>query len=174
MSWRVGLIGCLLHIPIATGAQQSGIVAPIDSTALAVAVFRTAIVQGQLTAHGRAIPEVLCLATASRRAGQRYGEPDSIVVARVREQVQMVRPISACRIDPLQGAPWNTSLVVETATGRRGLVIWVDTPQRDSTGAVTVHIGYYEHGLSGADWMCAVRAGQTDWIVNACRMISIS
>ena len=82
--------------------------------------------------------------------------------------------MSACRVEPLGSAPRNTSLVVELETGRRGLVIWMEPPKRDSTGALTVHVGYYEHGLSAADWICAVRKAQADWIVKACRMIGIS
>ena len=172
-SWAAALIGSLLLAPVATGAQKSRGADSRDSVALAVAVFRTAIVHGQLTAHGGSIPEVLCLAVA-QRVGQRFGEPDSTVVARVRVQTPTVRPMSACRIDPLRGAADHSSLVVERETGRRGLVIWMDTPKPDSTGALTVHVGYYEHGLSAADWICAVRPGEADWIVNACRMISIS
>jgi hypothetical protein len=64
--------------------------------------------------------------------------------------------------------------VAERATGRRGLVIWVGTPERDSTGALTVSVGYYEHGLSAAGWSCAVRQTQDEWFVNACVMRWIS
>jgi hypothetical protein len=145
-----------------------------DSVALTVAMFRTAIVQGQLTAHGGAVPEVLCLARAAAAWGGSYSDPDSIVVARIQEQTSVARPVSACRIDPLGSAPRNTSLVVERETGRRGLVIWVGTPQRDSSGTLTVAVGYYEHGLSAAGWSCAVRRTQDEWFVNACVMRWIS
>ena len=145
-----------------------------DSIALTVAVFRAAIVQGQLTAHGGAVPEVLCLARSTVRWGGNYSDPDSIVVARIQLETPMARPYSACRIDPLDSAPQNTSLVVERATNRRGLVIWAGTPERDSTGKLTVALGYYEHALSAAGWSCAVRRTQDEWFVNACVMRWIS
>lgn len=164
--WAAALLGSLGLASVAHGQAT-------DSVALAVATFRTAIVQGQLTAHGGAIPEVLCLARSSGGRGN-YSDPDSIVVARIRVETPSARPFSACRIDPLGSAPRNTSLVVERETGRRGLVIWIDTPQRDSTGALTVAVGYYEHGLSAAGWTCAVRRTQDEWFVNACVMRWIS
>lgn len=139
-----------------------------DSVALMVATFRAAIVQGQLTAHGGAVPEVLCLARSALRVGGKYSDPDSIVVARIQLETPAARPYSACRIEPLDSAPHNTSLVVERATGRRGLVIWATTPERDSTGKLTVALGYYEHGLSAAGWSCAVRRTRDEWFVNAC------
>jgi hypothetical protein len=163
------LLGSLALASVAGGQAT-------DSVALTVAMFRAAIVQGQLTAHGGAVPEVLCLArsTSSRGVGGNYSDPDSIVVARVRQQSPTARPVSECRIDPLDSAPHNTSLVIERATGRRGLVIWVGALERDSTGALTVPLGYYEHGLSAAGWSCAVRRTQDEWFVNACVMRWIS
>ena len=164
-----GLLSSLLFASVARGQGT-------DSVALGVAVFRTAIVQGQLTAHGGAVPEVLCLARSPwHGVGPSSADPDSAVVAQIHTKTPTVRPMSACMVEPLgTNAVRNTSLVVERATGRRGLVIWAATPQRDSTGALTVRIGYYEHGLSAADWSCAVRQANDEWIVNACRMLSIS
>ena len=146
-----------------------------DSVALAVAVFRAAIVHGQLTAHGGAVPAVICLAqVGSRRPTNQFDEPDSAVIARIRERVPVARPMSACLVEPLRSARDNTPLVVERATGRRGIIVWMQAPARNTTGALTVGIGYYEHGLSAADWICAVRRDGTEWIVNACRMTRIS
>ena len=161
------LLGNLMIASVARGQAT-------DSVALAVAMFRAAIVQGQLTAHGGAVPEVLCLARSSVQWGGNYSDPDSIVVARIQQETPTARPFSACRIDPLDSAPRNASLVVERATGRRGLVIWAGTPERNSTGALTVPLGYYEHGLSAAGWSCAVRRTQDEWFVNACVMRWIS
>ena len=166
--WCVAWLASVLLASAARGQAP-------DSVALAVAVFRTAIVQGQLTAHGGAVPEVLCLARAPwQRPDGKSADPDSAVVARIREKTPTARPMSACRVDPLGSAVRNTSLVVERATGRRGLVIWAAPPQADVMGAVTVLIGYYEHGLSAADWSCAVRRAHDEWIVNACTMLRIS
>ena len=166
--WCAGGLASLLFASAAC-AQAT------DSVAIAVAAFRTAIVQGQLTAHGGAVPEVLCLARAPwQRPSVEFTDPDSAVVARIREKTPMARPMSACRVDPLGSADRNTSLVVERATGRRGLVIWAGTPQADVMGAITVLVGYYEHGLSAADWSCAVRRVHGEWIVNACTMLRIS
>ena len=101
-------------------------------------------------------------------------DPDSTVVALVRERSSNVRAMSACRIDPLRSPLDRTSLVVEEKTGRRGLLIWMETAERDKAGAVIVRIGYYEHGLSAADWICAVRRIEGEWVVNGCRMMGIS
>jgi hypothetical protein len=167
---RVGTAALLSSLALASVARGQA----TDSVALSVATFRAAIVQGQLSAHGGAVPEVLCLARASGGHGGGYSDPDSVVVARVRQQTPAARSVSECRIDPLGSAPHNTSLVVERATGRRGLVIWVGTPARDSTGALRVSVGYYEHGLSAAGWSCAVRRTGDEWFVNACVMLWIS
>ena len=166
---RLRTAALLANLALASAARGQA----TDSVAVAVAAFRAAIVQGQLTAHGGAVPEVLCLARSPAGHGN-YTDPDSIVVARIQDQTPTARSFSACRIDPLGSAPRNTSLVVERATGRRGLVIWVGTPERDSTGALTVTVGYYEHGLSAAGWSCAVRRTQDEWFVNACVMRWIS
>jgi hypothetical protein len=104
----------------------------------------------------------------------RLVDPDSIVMALVRAHVPEVQPMSACRIEPLRSAADNTSLVVDRASGRRGLVIWMEPPERNSLGVVVARIGYYEHGLSAAEWTCVVRRVNDEWVVNACRMTSIS
>ena len=176
---RLLLAAGLLIGPATAGAQDVFPATADDRIAVAVAAFRTAIVHGQLTAHGDAAPDVLCLAamlpTSSTASLQsRLAEPDSSVVALLRERFPAVRPISACRIEPLRGALDNTSLVVERETGKRGLVIWIEPAKRNTVGAVVARLGYYENGFSAADWVCAVRRIDDEWIVNACRMTRIS
>jgi len=150
----------------------------VDSVALAVAVFRTAVVHGQVTAHGGAVPKVFCLANmVTRPAGDtqpRYVAPDSSVVAGVREHVPNAVPMSECTIEPLRSARDPTSLVVHPLSGRRGIVVWMQPPARDSTGALTVDIGYNENGLSAGWWKCAVRRIDAEWVVNACRLLGVA
>jgi hypothetical protein len=149
-----------------------------DSVAVAVATFRTAIVQGQLTAHGGAVPEVICLANMVQRprgdAGSRYVAPESAVVARVREHVPTAVPMSECTVEPLRSPRDHTSLVVHPSSGRRGIIVWMQPPARDSTGALAVDIGYYENGLSAGWWTCAVRRINVEWVVNACRLLGVA
>ena len=173
------LVASVMFAPAAARSQDVFPGAPADRMAVTVATFRTAIVHGQLTAHGDAVPDVLCLAqmvaaATSAPLRDRLLDPDSAVVALLRERMPNVRPMSACRIEPRRGPRDNTSLVVEQKTGKRGLVIWAEPPERDSKGAIITHIGYYEHGLSAADWVCAVRRINDEWVVNACRMKGIS
>jgi hypothetical protein len=174
---QLALVGALVLAPGVSRAQATDPVDHADSIALSVAVFRVAIVHGQLTAHGAAVPEVFCLAMARfgpSPTGERFGEPDSTVVARVSEKFSNARPMSACHVDPRSNATDHRSLVVERATERRGIVVWMEPPARDTTGALTVHIGFNENGLSAAYWICAIRRTAQEWVVNACRMIGIS
>lgn len=169
--WWAGLMGAVL-LPMAARSQ------PTDSIALAVAVFRTAVVHGQLTAHATAVPQVVCLANMVKRpAGDArpwYVAPDSSVVARVREHVPNVVPMSECTVEPLRSVRDPTSLVVHRLSGRRGIVVWMQPPARDNTGALTVDVGYNENGLSAGWWRCAVRRINAEWVVNACRLLGVA
>jgi hypothetical protein len=179
----ITLFAGLFLLPGAAAAQAASAPAPADSTALAVALFRTAIDLAQRTAHGAAASEVVCL--SRRRRSRLAGDgtpgsaaPDSAVVARLqaemREELPIVRPVNACRVDPLGSAPRSVSLVVERATGRRGLLVWATAPTADGPGRLSVEVGYYQHGLSAADWRCAVRREGEGWLVDGCRLERIS
>lgn len=165
------LVGNLVLASVARGQTA-------DSVALAVAVFRTAVVHGQLTAHAGAVPQVICLANMVKRprgdVGPLYVGPDSTVVARVREHVPNVVSMSECTIEPRRSASDHTSIVVHPMSGRRGIVVWMEPPARDSTGSLKVSIGYLEHGLSAGWWKCAVRRIGSEWVVNACDLLGIA
>jgi hypothetical protein len=169
--WWAGLV-CGVLLPTAAHTQAT------DSVALAVAVFRTAALHGQLASHAGAVPQVICLANAIKRppgdAGPRYVAPDSAVVARVREHIPTAVSMSECTIEPLRGARDHTSLVVHPSTGRRGIVVWMEPLARDTTGALAVNIGYHENGLSAGWWTCAVRRINSEWVVNACRLLGMA
>jgi hypothetical protein len=175
----LGLLAFLLMWPLVVRAQSSPAGEATDSTSLFAAIFRVAAVHGQLTSHSDAVPQVFCL--ARRDSGVADGNwmgrlvaPDSVVVARVRERVPKARPLSACRVRPRTSARNNRTAVVERATGRRGILIWAMAPARDVSGALVVRVGYYEHGFSTAEWTCAVRRSDDEWIVNACHMLRTS
>jgi hypothetical protein len=94
--WWAGLV-CSVLLPMAAQSQAT------DSVALAVAVFRTAALHGQLTSHAGVVPQVICLANMVQRppgdVRPRYGAPDSAVVARVGEHVPNVVSMSECTIE---------------------------------------------------------------------------
>src|SRR4051812_42309399 len=105
LSRRILPAAAVLLAPMAGRAQDAFPVTAADSAAVAVAAFRTAIVHGQLTAHGDAVPDVLCLARMLPVPSpgtflDRLGEPDSAVVALLRDRVGNVRPMSACSVEP--------------------------------------------------------------------------
>jgi hypothetical protein len=148
---------------------------------LAFATFRIAITNGQLTSHGAAAPDVICL---SRRASHEPSganrpysyDPQPAVLARLRRErrTTTLQPGSVCRTEQLGSAPRHTSLVVDTTSGRRGIRVWIDEPVFTAPNVGTIDMGYYEHGLSSAHWQCAVRRLNAKWVVNACQMLSIS
>lgn len=182
-SRMIALFAGLLLLPGATAAQAGGASGATDSTALSIALFRAAVDLGRRTAHGAAAPEVLCLARRLPPAlaadwTAQYAEPDSAAVAQLRQELRdelpAVRPLTACRIDPIGAAPRSVSLVVERATGRPGLLVWAAAPAGDGAGGLSVRVGYYEHGVSAADWRCAVRREGERWVVDGCRLERIS
>lgn len=179
MKWRqLGLVASVL-VPALVHAQDVATSERADSTSLFAAIFRVAAVHGQLTSHSDAVPQVICLARRGPLAKgaewiSQYASPDSGVVARVRERIANVRPLSECRVEPRSLARDNRSAVTERSTGRRAILIWVNAPQYDAAGELKVRVGYYEHGLSSAEWVCAVRRMEDEWLVNACRLVLMS
>jgi hypothetical protein len=76
----------------------------------------------------------------------------------------LIRPISACRTEPLRGSRRGVPLVVDTVTGKRGISVSASEPVFASDGTFTVEMRYYEHGLSAAGWTCTGRRRSSDGI----------
>jgi hypothetical protein len=169
--WWAGLM-CGVLLPMTAQSQAT------DSVAIAVAAFRTAALHGRLTSHAADVPRVICLANMVKRppgdVGALYVGPDSTVVARVREHVPNVVSMSECTIERRRSARDHTAAVLHPLSGRRGIVVWMEPPARNSSGSLEVSIGYSEHALSGGWWKCAVRRIKSEWVVNACELLGMA
>ena len=150
------------------GAQSAAPQSRVDSAALMTALYRTAFANGARTAHALERPALVCVGGAS-------GDPSAAIVAALADSTPLlVRPRSACRVEPLSSPSTGKSLVVDTLTGRRGVVITVDGLAFDANGAFTFRTTYYENGSSAADWDCAGRRVGARWEVTSCRMSRIA
>lgn len=147
-------------------------------TGSAVAVFERAIDLGVQTAPGDRRTDVLCIAIRSVGASSRvswretFADPPPSVLTALQRKHASVRPYSACDIEPLRPPSDRSSLVSERATGARGLLLWMEGEDLESTDQVG--IGYYENGLSAAEWHCAVRRESGATHVGTCDLVSIS
>lgn len=174
MTLLASVLGMLLVFPVAALAQA-------DSSADAsfeVAAFRTAIRLGERTAYPEPQPRLYCLTRIQVRQpdhaqGARV-DPDPATLEALASDFSGVRPNSACFVERMRAPNDPTSLVVERATGRRGIAIWVALPDTTSPGEHRVQIGYYQAGLSAADWDCVLVRRAPGWIVTKCALIRIS
>jgi hypothetical protein len=167
----VRLISGLVFIavlPAPAGAQANSLTTS-DSVALLTAIYGTALNNGLRTAHASERPELVCV------DGLRGSLLDAVVAALRDSTQRLVRPALACRVEPLRASPRTSrSLVVDTLTGARGILIRATLPQLADNGSFTFSTTYYEHGLSGADWECAgQRRGQV-WTIVSCILTRIS
>jgi hypothetical protein len=151
-------------VPAQSAVPQTG----ADSILLMTTLYRTAFANGLRTAHAMEKPALVCVAGTA-------GDPLPAVVAALADSTTfLVRPKSACRVEPLQSPSTGKSLVVDTLTGRRGIVITVTDVAFDSSNGFTFHTTYYENGRSGAYWDCRGRRTGVRWEVVSCRMTGIS
>jgi hypothetical protein len=101
---------------------------------------------------GRYSAEVVCVAEV-RNGRDQDPSPRVIEVLRQNRRFKFV-PRSQCIIEPLIATSRDRSLVVEPATGKRGLLIRVGRDERAFFHPLLMHVSYYEGGLSAAWWNC--------------------
>jgi hypothetical protein len=180
LSRNVGVIAISAALAVAwqPAVAQGGSRVSATDTAMMAAVLRTAVREGLYTAHGANPPALVCIGLAgSAPLGPGYLEhladpPITLVKQLQRGRTLDIRPSSACRFS--QGAPRHTSLVLEPRTGKRGILVWLQDPLRQPDGTYSVEFGYFEHGLSGANWKCTVRRRPSGWEVAPCQLLGIA
>ena len=150
-----------------------GPVSRADSLELSTVIFRTAIEHATRTSYRAPHPRLVCLAAGEQRSADPFPE---VIAALQSIDSLVVRPMSACRREPLGSfaASTRTPLVVDTLTGKRGIMISASNPRFADDGTLTVEVGYYEHGLSSAGWTCTGRRQSIGWAITTCRMTRIS
>ena len=155
-------------LPAAVASAQTSSLTASDSIALLTAVYGTALNNGLRTAHASERPAIVCVDGLS-------GSLLDAVLAALRDSTpRLVRPASACRVEPLRDSPRGRSLVADTLTGARGIMIRATLRHLAEDGSFTFDTTYYEHGLSGADWECTgQRRGQL-WTIASCTLTRIS
>jgi hypothetical protein len=169
-------LGAVWQPVVAQGGSRVG----ATDTAMMAAVLRTAVREGMYTAHGANPPALVCIGLAgSAPLGPGYLEqladpPITLVNQLQRGRTLDIRPSSACRLQHSEGAPRHTSLVVEPRSGKRGILVWVQDPLRQPDGTYSVELGYFEHGLSAANWKCTVRRQPPGWEVAPCVLLGIA
>lgn len=164
----VAVIGLTAGISGRANAQEPA--TPADSISLMIAIYEVALTNGIRTAHAAALPELVCV----RGLGGVGDPPQAVLDALAKKSALLVRPLSACRIEPLREIS-SVSLVVDTLTGKRGISISAGEPKFEPDGSFTVDIGYHQHGLSGASWLCeGRRRSDNGWEMTSCQMRGIS
>lgn len=162
-----GLVSIGFLSATVASAQASSLTAS-DSTALLTAVYGTALNNGLRTAHAGERPALVCVDGLS-------GSRLDTVLSALRDSTQrLVRPASACRVEPLRGSRRGRSLVVDTLTGARGIMIRATLLHLVGDGSFTFNTTYYEHGLSGADWECTGQRRGPLWTIVSCTLTRIS
>ena len=173
---RVLCCGFLLAACVTTStAQAPAIVGPrtySDSLALAISIYSVALTNGTQTAHAADHAQLVCV-----KGTQPNADPPAAVLAALQSnRTLLIRPMSACRQEPLGGpAPRGASLVVDTLTGKRGIWVSAGVPVFNADGTFGVETRYYQHGLSGAGWQCrGKRRSDGGWEITTCTMLWIS
>ena len=157
--------------PITSSAQ--GPTTSADSLELAKVIYGVALTNGTQTAHSAAQAELVCV--QGPRAG--VDPPSAILDALQKDRSLLIRPMSACRQEPLmlQSLIDKTSLIVDTVTGKRGISISAGEPKFGADETFTVTTGYYQHGLSSAQWTCSGRRrADRSWEIARCTLLWIS
>jgi hypothetical protein len=147
---------------------------PVPADAAYVALFRRAIALGSRAAYCEIPTDLLCVALRrERRPGDswedRFLDPDPAVVQQLRQSYAAVRPYSACEIEPLRPLQ-EGSLVVEPATGKRGLLLWVTQIQEVPGEPMKILVGYYQHGRSAGGWRCSLTRQDAEWVATDCQL----
>jgi hypothetical protein len=119
------LLCVVLVLASAPAAHAQGPTSAADSLALMQAIYRVAFSNGTQTAHAAALPELVCV-----KGQPPNTDPPQVVLDTLQAgRVLLVRPMSACTIDPRVTARSSTSLVVDTLTGKRGISIAAAAPK---------------------------------------------
>jgi hypothetical protein len=149
-------------------------------TAMMAAILRTAVREGLYTAHGANPPALVCIGLAGTAPlrpdylAHLADPPVTIVHELQRGRTLDIRPSSACRINGREGTPRHTSLVADVRSGKRGILVWIQDPLRQPDGTYSVEFGYFEHGLSAANWKCTVQRRPSGWEVAPCQLLGIA
>jgi len=171
-------LGALLLVGDLAGAQPAASTVRAD-TALIAAILRTAVREALYTAHGAQPPQVVCVAIDTVAAAEgpfKFVDPPASVIADLqRGRSLLIRASSACRMLPPDASrPPRTPLVVDGVTGKRGIRVWMRTPQWAGPQTFTVQVGYDEHELSGGWWRCTMRKRSGSWEVAGCQLLGIA
>jgi hypothetical protein len=173
----------MVLVAIATGVGcAQGPSTAADSLALTLTIYATAFTNGTQTAHADRLPEVVCVrglttSALDRPLGRTESEQDppaAVLTALRKDRALLVRPMSACRREPLRAGTGSMSLVVDTLTGKRGISISASTPVFRPSGTFTFTTSYYQGGRSAGGWTCEGRRERDAWVVTKCELGWIS
>ena len=99
-------------------------------------------------------------------------DPPESLMARLLPTPLPLHAASACGVDRQYPQGWPSRLVLKS-DGTPAIALWVDIAEPHD-GAAEVRAGYYEGGLSGADYSCGARDVNHHWTVDTCRVTAIS
>ncbi len=156
--------------PIVCVAQGRAVITAADSALIETVVYTTALLNGTGTAHASDGPEVICVAGWSPTADP----TPSVIELLQRVRASLVRPKSACYVEPLLLGQGGKSLVVDSLTRKRGISISVSFPTIEADSTLVFETGYYQNGLSSAGWRCRSRRTADHWEVAECQLLWIS
>jgi len=99
-------------------------------------------------------------------------DPPESLMARLLPASLPLLAASACAVDEQYPEGWPSRLVLKSE-GTPAIALWVDiaTPH---DGMAEVRAGYFEGGLSGADYRCRARVVNQDWTVDRCEVTAVS
>lgn len=171
-------LGALLLVTGTAQAQPAASPVTAD-TALIAAILRTAVREALYTAHGAEPPQVVCVAIDTVAAAEgpfKLIDPPASVIADLQHgRSLLIRASSACRMLPPEAPRGRrTRLIVDGVTGKRGIKVWMRTPQPVGAQTFTVEVGYDEHELSGGWWRCTMRKRSGTWEVAGCQLLGIA
>jgi len=171
-------LGALLLVTATAQAQPAA--SPVGAdTALIAAVLRTVVREALYTAHGAEPPQVVCVAIDTVAAAEgpfKFIDPPASVIANLqRGRSLLIRASSACRrLPPDAPRRARTSLIEDVKTGKRGIRVWMRTPQSAGPQTFAVDVGYDEHMLSGGWWRCTMRKRSGAWEVAGCQLLGVA
>ena len=99
-------------------------------------------------------------------------DPPTSLLQRLASTSLPLYPSSACVVDREYGGG-RPGRLVRKADGSAAMALWVDVAEPHD-GAAEVRAGYFEGGLSAADYICRLRIVNERWKVDACVVTGIS
>lgn len=102
----------------------------------------------------------------------RVFDPPSSLMASLLPTSLPLHAASECEVDR-QYTQDGPSRLVLRSDGTPAIAVWVDIAEPHD-GVAQVRAGYYEGGMSGADYSCRVRVVNGQWTVDTCRVTAIS